>query len=591
MQSLKTVLNIAGCVVQIFRMDHSRPSPESPLSPPSAIESGILDLVEPGKPSHDDIRVTHIENFESEDDSQHRGRTSKHLRKIDLHLLPFLIVMYLLNFLDRSNLAQARQGTLEKDLGMKGTDYNLATGVFFVGYLLMQLPSNMLITRVPPSLFLSIAMTLWGVVSTCNAATHSFGQLIAVRFLLGFVEEGTITIGLAIFSGFVLPNYPATTPWLTDEEKNFAAWRLLADVNEEDKLHDQTIVAGLKLALRDYRLYLFVLFQHISLLSQTFQYFFPAIVGTLGYGSINTLWLTAPVWFATFLVSLLVTWTSSRTKDRSMHIICLMLVAAVGNAIAVGTTNLGARFFAIFLMPMGAVSAYQIVISWVANSFPRPLVKRSVSIAIANMIGNTSSIYGSYMYPSSASPRYIPGGVANTVICLLVALLALVLRLIHIKENRKLEILERELAVDERGQVRNNTGGDKMAVGFRRFSIPDRTTSPGARLESVKERATPTKASRFSPFAWSRLSQHLQQRVLSYALLPDGLDTPISIGVSEHRTHLNDTAVPIFLALGSWEAYNNAASIFYQHIHINLTLCPTSSMTFLTSPPQSDPAV
>lgn len=61
--------------------------------------------------------------------------------------------------------------------------------------------------------------------------------------------------------------------------------------------------------------------------------------------------------FATFLVSIFVTWTSSRTKDRSIHIVCLMLVAAVGNAIATGTTNIGARFFAMFLMPMGAVSA------------------------------------------------------------------------------------------------------------------------------------------------------------------------------------------------------------------------------------------
>lgn len=61
--------------------------------------------------------------------------------------------------------------------------------------------------------------------------------------------------------------------------------------------------------------------------------------------------------FATFLVSVLVTWTSAKTKDRSIHIICLMLVAAVGNAIAAATTHVGARFFAMFLMPMGAVSA------------------------------------------------------------------------------------------------------------------------------------------------------------------------------------------------------------------------------------------
>lgn len=115
-----------------------------------------------------------------------RVETDKKLvRKIDLHLMPFLILMYLLNFLDRANLAQARQGSLEKDLGMKGTDFNLATSIFFVGYLLMQLPSNILLTRVRPSIYLPAAVLAWGVVSTCNAATHNFTQLVIVRFFLG----------------------------------------------------------------------------------------------------------------------------------------------------------------------------------------------------------------------------------------------------------------------------------------------------------------------------------------------------------------------------------------------------------------------
>lgn len=111
-----------------------------------------------------------------------------------------------------------------------------------------------------------------------------------------FIVEGSVTIGIAILASFFLPNYPATTSWLSEEEKTFAAWRLLADVNEEDERHARSTMAGLKLALQDHRLYLFILFQHLSLLSQTFQYFFPAIVGTLGYGAIDTLWLTAPVW-------------------------------------------------------------------------------------------------------------------------------------------------------------------------------------------------------------------------------------------------------------------------------------------------------
>lgn len=54
------------------------------------------------------------------------------------------------------------------------------------------------------------------------------------------------------------------------------------------------MLGGAKLALKDYRLYIFLLFQHMSLLSQTFQYFFPSIVGTLGYGKIETLLLTVP---------------------------------------------------------------------------------------------------------------------------------------------------------------------------------------------------------------------------------------------------------------------------------------------------------
>ncbi|KAL2760171.1 hypothetical protein ACRALDRAFT_1054004 [Sodiomyces alcalophilus JCM 7366] len=444
---------------------------------------------------------------------------------MDAHLLPMLIVMYLLNFLDRSNLAQARLGTLEADLGMSGTDFNLATSIFFVGYLLMQLPSNMLITRVRPSLYLSAACALWGAVSSCNAAVQNFQSLVVVRFFLGFVEapffpgaiflmsswytraeltrriswfyagnalanmfggllgaailgnlhmslgvagwrwlfiiEGVVTIALAVLAGFVLPDYPHTTRWLSEEERAFAAWRLLKDINEEDERHARTVWAGLKLALADYRLYIFVLMQHVSLLSQTFQYFFPSIVGTLGYDNITTLWLTAPVWFATFLISVCVTWTSAKTRDRSLHIAVLMVLAAIGNAIATGTTALGARFFAMFLMPMGAVSAYQIIVSWVANSFPRPLVKRSVAIAVANMIGNTASIYGSYMYPSSDAPQYVPGGSANAVVCLVVAALALLLRFLHKWENKKLERAETGGA-DPEGHE-----GDRRAAGFR----------------------------------------------------------------------------------------------------------------------------
>ncbi|KAI2731795.1 hypothetical protein DTO013F2_10609 [Penicillium roqueforti] len=126
--------------------------------------------------------------YASKSPEWHRDMTKRLLHKVDWHLLPFLILMYLLNFLDRNNLSQARLGTLEEDLDMEGTDYNLATSILFIGYLLMQLPSNLLLTRVRPSLFLGIAMAIWGVISACQAAVQSFPGLIATRFFLGFVE-------------------------------------------------------------------------------------------------------------------------------------------------------------------------------------------------------------------------------------------------------------------------------------------------------------------------------------------------------------------------------------------------------------------
>ncbi|OJD37720.1 major facilitator superfamily transporter [Diplodia corticola] len=464
--------------------------------------------------------------FEAKDDEWHHYMKKKLMRKVDWHLLPLLILMYLLNFLDRSNLAQARLGTLEEDLNMVGTDYNLATSILFVGYLLMQIPSNLLLTRIRPSMYLGVCMAIWGAISAAQAATQSFGGLVAARFFLGFAEapffagaiflmsswytraelahrisrfyagsalanafggllgagclgnlhmahgisgwrwlfiiEGVITVGVALVAAVVLPDYPANTRWLTPQERSYAQWRLVDDTGEADEATASTVLDGVKLAMRDPKLYIFTLLQHASLLSQTFQYFFPTVVETLGYGKIETLLITAPVWIATFLVGLFVTWTSGRSGDRSIHIVCLSMISCVGNIICIATLNINARFFAIFLMPMGAVAGYQIVITWVANTFPRPLVKRSACISFANMVGNSANIYGPYMYPSSSGPRYVPGGAATATAALLVALLALAIRFVLAARNRDLE----------RGEVEDAEGvAAAAAAGARRDGL------------------------------------------------------------------------------------------------------------------------
>lgn len=148
---------------------------------------------------------------------------------------------------------------------------------------------------------------------------------------------------------FLLPNYPTTTKWLDEEEQAYAQWRLIHDTGEADEVGSNSIKEALLLVFTDKRIYLFILLQHSSLLSQNFQYFFPTIVKTLNYGNIETLLITAPVWIGTFFVSLIVTWTSGRMNDRGLHIIALMLVSMAGCIIVTATTNTGARFFAMFL--------------------------------------------------------------------------------------------------------------------------------------------------------------------------------------------------------------------------------------------------
>lgn len=115
---------------------------------------------------------------------------------------------------------------------------------------------------------------------------------------------------------------------------------------------------------------------------------------------------------------------------------------------------------------MGAVSAYQIVVTWVANSFPRPLVKRSACISFANMIGNCANIYGPYMYPATDAPRYIPGGSATAAVAVWVALMAFGIRLVLQRSNKKLADKE---VLDSDGNMHGLHAEDHDArtVGFR----------------------------------------------------------------------------------------------------------------------------
>ena len=91
-----------------------------------------------------------------------RAVERKLVRKCDLHVLPMISLLYLLAFIDRINIGNAKIQGLEEDLNMTGNDFNIALFVFFIPYILFEVPSNILIKKIAPSTWLAFIMLCWG---------------------------------------------------------------------------------------------------------------------------------------------------------------------------------------------------------------------------------------------------------------------------------------------------------------------------------------------------------------------------------------------------------------------------------------------
>ncbi|KAK4983324.1 hypothetical protein LTR66_008864 [Elasticomyces elasticus] len=110
-------------------------------------------------------------------------------RKIDRLIIPLVILVYLMNYIDRNNYAAARLQGLEKDLHLVGSQYQTGLSILFVGYILMQVPSNLLLNYAGrPSWYLGFFTCAWGLVSALTSQVHNYGEIVACRFILGLVE-------------------------------------------------------------------------------------------------------------------------------------------------------------------------------------------------------------------------------------------------------------------------------------------------------------------------------------------------------------------------------------------------------------------
>ena len=118
--------------------------------------------------------------------------TKKLVRRIDYHLIPFLALLYLLSFLDRTNIGNARLDNMEKDLGMDPLrlHYNDALAIFFPFYVAAEVPSNMAMKRFRPSVWIPSIMVAWAVCTTLMGIVRNYQGLMAARAFLGIAEGG-----------------------------------------------------------------------------------------------------------------------------------------------------------------------------------------------------------------------------------------------------------------------------------------------------------------------------------------------------------------------------------------------------------------
>ena len=112
------------------------------------------------------------------------------IRKVAVRLVPFVALMFFINYLDRTAIGFAGPGGMNDDLALSAAQFGFASGVFFIGYIILEVPSNLALHRFGARRWLARIMVSWGIVSLLFVWVGNFEQLVVLRFLLGVAEAG-----------------------------------------------------------------------------------------------------------------------------------------------------------------------------------------------------------------------------------------------------------------------------------------------------------------------------------------------------------------------------------------------------------------
>ncbi|OQO09685.1 hypothetical protein B0A48_05087 [Cryoendolithus antarcticus] len=441
-------------------------------------------------------------------------------RKLDTHLVLFVALLYLLSFLDRSNIGNAKVAGLSKDLELSDSQYSWLLTAFYISYILFEWMTVMY-QLVPPHIYISVCVCAWGILASLQSLATSFGYLVVLRALLGigeaafvgipfyltfffkreelafrtgifvsaaplatsfastlawgivalgdrtgvaswrllFLVEGFPAVLVAVWCWVWVPDSPATARWLTPRERKVATLRLRretvdASTDGDEKTFRTTRSMTLPRhkkkfqlkevakTLADPKSYLTAaMFFCCNVAFSSMPVFLPTIINSMGFSKLASQGLSAPPFLFAFFAVLFTALLSDRWKSRSIPMVFHALLAMTGYVVLAilgvfQVTSPALRYAAIFPICAGFFSAVTVVITWTVNN-QRSDEGKGTGMAVLNVIGQMGPLVGTRLYPDSDGPFYVKGMsvCAGAMGC--VAILALALRWVLMRENRR----------------------------------------------------------------------------------------------------------------------------------------------------------
>ncbi|KAF8586052.1 MFS general substrate transporter [Ramaria rubella] len=405
------------------------------------------------------------------------------LRKMDWRFIPWCSFLYFLCFLDRTSIGNARLYGLEEDLHITDNQYLLTLTVFFISYWAFEVPSNIFLKRLRPSIWLPLCMTAWGICMTVQGLVHDFGGLITVRWFLGLLEagwykrsefgfrlavftsmatvsgafggllaaaisnmdgvggkpgwawifilEGLVTIVAGGLSFWIIQDFPDTAKFLTDAERKFIIQRLHDD--GQFSISGETFqMKYVWQSLRDGKTWLSIMFPSDGPL-YAFSLFTPSIINQIGFTATPANLLSVPIYVFACALTCTVGYYADRVGNRGYFSLACLTMGMAGYIILIASRNAALSYFAIYLAAAGIFPS-------IANS----TYKRGVTIAMAVGFGNLQGAITSNIYRARDTPWYTLGHAIQLAYITIGFVATMMLILLLRTENNRRERGERD---------------------------------------------------------------------------------------------------------------------------------------------------